>query len=162
MQYMPQKPTKWSIKAFTLLSSLVYTGGQTLENADPTYQSLPQPVHVVMDVMYPYLNKGYHLFTDRYEQVTAKCVYVCYCTVHTYTHGCTNTHTHTHNSLTQTTYTTYTLYNTITQHMYERTNRPHMYTKHMHSPHHTHTCTPVWEINWWPMWPPILNIFGCH
>ena len=48
---MPQKPTKWGIKAFTLadaangylLNTLVYTGAQTLENADPTFDSLPQP-----------------------------------------------------------------------------------------------------------------------
>ena len=46
IQYMPQKPTKWGIKAFTLadgangyfLNTIPYTGAQTLENADPTYQ----------------------------------------------------------------------------------------------------------------------------
>ena len=75
IQYMPQKPTKWGIKAFTLadaangylLNSLVYTGAQTLEDADPAYQSLPQPAQVVMDVMWQYLNKGHHVFTDRYD-----------------------------------------------------------------------------------------------
>ena len=59
IQYMPQKPTKWGIKAFTLadaangylLNSLIYTGAQTLKHADPAYQSLPQPAQVVMDVM---------------------------------------------------------------------------------------------------------------
>ena len=75
-QYMPQKPTKWGIKAFTLadaangylLNSLVYTGAQTLDNADPTYHSLPQPARVVLDLMEHYLDKGYHVLTDRYEK----------------------------------------------------------------------------------------------
>ena len=74
IQYMPQKPTKWGIKAFTLadaangylLNTLMYTGAQTLEHADPTYQSLPQPARVVMELMEHYLDKGYHVFTDRY------------------------------------------------------------------------------------------------
>ena len=43
IQYMPQKPTKWGIKAFTLadaangylLNSIIYTGAQTLEDANP-------------------------------------------------------------------------------------------------------------------------------
>ena len=68
---MPQKPTKWGIKAFTLadaangylLNSFMYTGAQTLEHAEPTYQSLPQPVWVVMELMEQYLDKGYHIFT---------------------------------------------------------------------------------------------------
>ena len=73
IQYVPMKPTKWGIKLFTLadaangyvLNTLVYTGAQTLENADSAYQSLPQPGRVVMDLMKPYLHKGYHIFTDR-------------------------------------------------------------------------------------------------
>ena len=74
MQYMPQKPTKWGIKSFLLadaangylLNCLVYTGAQTLEFADSSYQALPIPAQVVMDLMgQRYLNKGYHLFTDR-------------------------------------------------------------------------------------------------
>ena len=77
IQYMPQKPTKWGIKAFTLadaangylLNSLIYTGAQTLEHVDPAYQSLPQPAQVVMDVMGQYLDKGHHLFTDRYKNI---------------------------------------------------------------------------------------------
>ena len=64
IQYMQQKPTKWGIKPFTLadaasgylLNSLMYTGAQTLEHADPTYQSLPQPARVVMELMEQYLN----------------------------------------------------------------------------------------------------------
>ena len=77
LQYMPQKPTKWGIKAFTLadaangylLNSLIYTGAQTLEHVDPAYRSLPQPAQVVMDVMGQYLDKGHHLFTDRYKNI---------------------------------------------------------------------------------------------
>ena len=73
IQYVPQKPTKWGIKAFTLadaangylLNSMVYTGAQTLENANPAYQTLPQPGRIVMHLMEPYLRKGYHLYTDR-------------------------------------------------------------------------------------------------
>ena len=74
IQYMPQKPTKWGIKAFTLadaangylLNSLVCTGAQTLDDGDTSYQCLPQPARIVMHLMrHQYLNKGYHLFTDR-------------------------------------------------------------------------------------------------
>ena len=73
-QYMPAKPTKYGIKAFTLASSsdgyvlnvLLYTGSETLSNADPAYCSLPQPARVVMELMRPYLNRGHHLYTDRY------------------------------------------------------------------------------------------------
>ena len=80
-QYMPQKPTKW---AFTLadaahgymLNSLVYTGAQTLDHADPAYTSLPQPARVLMDIMGQYLNKGYHVFTDRYIHVQYKDIFL--------------------------------------------------------------------------------------
>ena len=73
-QYMPSKPTKYGIKAFTLASSehgymlniLLYTGADTLLNADPVYSSLPQPARVVMELMRPYLCKGHHVYTDRY------------------------------------------------------------------------------------------------
>ena len=62
------------IKAFTLadaangfmLNSLVYTSAQTLDHADPAYNLLPQPACVVMDLMGQYLDKGCHVFTDRY------------------------------------------------------------------------------------------------
>ena len=82
IQYMPQKPTKWGIKAFTLadaangylLNTLVYTGAQTLEHADSTYRTLPQPARIVMDLMGRYLHKGYHLFTDWYIDV-CKCTF---------------------------------------------------------------------------------------
>jgi len=73
-QYMPKKPVKWGIKAFSLadsrngymLNTLVYTGAETLDCASPSYASLPQPARVVMYLMRKYLYKGYHLFTDRY------------------------------------------------------------------------------------------------
>ena len=75
IQYMPQKPTKWGIKAFLLadaangylLNCLVYTVAQTLEGANAVYSTLPQPAQIVMELMgRKYLHKGYHLFTDRY------------------------------------------------------------------------------------------------
>ena len=84
-QYMPQKPTKWGIKLFTLadsangylLNALVYTGAETLEHADPTYSSLPVPGRVVLDVMTTYLDQGYHVFTDRCEKKTYMNLYTC-------------------------------------------------------------------------------------
>ena len=71
-QYMPNKPTKWRIKCFTLADSangyvlnvLVYTGKDTLEDA--SNESLPQPAGVVLHVAELYLGCGHHLFTDRY------------------------------------------------------------------------------------------------
>ena len=73
-QYMPNKPTKYGIKAFTLASSehgymlniQLYTGADTLANANPSYSSLPQPARVVLHLMTPYLNRGHHVYTDRY------------------------------------------------------------------------------------------------
>ena len=73
-QYMPNKPTKYGIKAFTLASSdhgymlniLLYTGADTLSHADPQYAQLPQPERVVRHLMQPYLHKGHHVYTDRY------------------------------------------------------------------------------------------------
>ena len=71
-QYMPNKPTKWGIKCFTLADSangyvlnvLVYTGRDTLEDA--SNESLPQPARVVLHLAEPYLGCGHHMFTDRY------------------------------------------------------------------------------------------------
>lgn len=71
-QYMPNKPTKWGIKCFTLADSangyvlnvLVHTGRETLNNVG--YASLPQPAHIVLYLTEPYLECGHHLFTDRY------------------------------------------------------------------------------------------------
>ena len=73
-QYMPNKPTKYGIKAFTLASSdhgymlniLLYIGADTLSHADPQYAQLPQPARVVMHLMQPYLHKGHHVYTDHY------------------------------------------------------------------------------------------------
>ena len=72
-QYMPNKPTKWGIKCFTLTNSangyvlnvLVYTGRDTLEDA--SNESLPQPARVVLHLAELYLGCGHHLFTDRYN-----------------------------------------------------------------------------------------------
>lgn len=72
IQYMPQKPTNGAsrhsllLMGLWLLNVLLYTGAQTLENADPAFAALPVPGRVVMDVLEPYLNRGHHAFTDRY------------------------------------------------------------------------------------------------
>ena len=58
-QYMPAKPTKYGIKAFTVadsthgyvLNCLVYTGGDTLHVASRTYLTLPQPARVVLHLL---------------------------------------------------------------------------------------------------------------
>ena len=73
-QYMPNKPTKYGIKAFTLASSehgyllniLLYTGADTLSEANPDHAHLPQPARVVMHLVEPYQNRGHHIYTDRY------------------------------------------------------------------------------------------------
>ena len=73
-QYMPKKPTKWGIKAFTMADSctgymcniLMYMGKETLECANTAFLHLPQPARVVMELMRPYLGQGHHLYTDRY------------------------------------------------------------------------------------------------
>ena len=71
-QYMPNKPTKWGIKCFTLADSanryvlnvLVYTGRDTLEDA--SNEPLLQPARVVLHLAELYLGCGHHMFTDRY------------------------------------------------------------------------------------------------
>ena len=73
-QYMPKKPTKWGVKAFTmadssngyLLNILLYTGRETLREASSEFSGLPQPAQVVMHVIGPYLDRGHHLFTVHY------------------------------------------------------------------------------------------------
>jgi len=73
-QYMPDKPTKYGIKAFTLAESehgyvldiLVYTGSDTLASANPDYSTLPQPARVVLHLLGDYSEKGHRVFTDRY------------------------------------------------------------------------------------------------
>ena len=73
-QYMPKKLTKWGVKAFMmadssngyLLNILLYTGRETLREASSEFSGLPQPAQVVMHAIGPYLDRGHHLFTDRY------------------------------------------------------------------------------------------------
>ena len=73
-QYMPKKPVKYGIKAFTMADSeegyvlnvLPYTGSDTLITANNEFDHLPQPARVVLDLVDPYLDKGHHIYTDRY------------------------------------------------------------------------------------------------
>ena len=60
-QYMPKKPVKWGIKAFSvadsrngyMLNTLIYTGADTLANAGPSYASLPQPCYAPTEQIHP-------------------------------------------------------------------------------------------------------------
>ena len=73
-QYIPNKPNKYGIKAFTIadsangyiLDTLLYTGADTLENSNPQYNHLPQPARVVLDLSTEYLGQGRTIYTDRY------------------------------------------------------------------------------------------------
>ena len=73
-QYLPNKPTKYGVKAFTLADSshgyvlniLLYTGKDTLANASSQYKDQSQPAQVVLHLAEPYLDQGRHVFTDRY------------------------------------------------------------------------------------------------
>lgn len=73
IQYMPQKPTKWGIKVYSIADSancymlgcIVYTGSETYSSGSP-YANLPKTTQVVMNLVEPYLDKGYHLYTDRF------------------------------------------------------------------------------------------------
>ena len=73
-QYMPKKPVKYGFKAFTLADSvegyvlnvLLYTGSETLGFVNPEYNTLPIPAQVVVHLMEPFLQKGHHVWTDRY------------------------------------------------------------------------------------------------
>ena len=68
------KPTKYSVKAFTLADSkngyildiLLYAGGDTLDNSDPQQSHLPQPARIVLTLSNDYLDQGRTIFTDRY------------------------------------------------------------------------------------------------
>ena len=70
-QYMPNKP---GIKAFIMADSkngyvlnvLPYTGRDTLQEASTEYVDLLQPARIVLLLIELYLNKGHHVFTDRY------------------------------------------------------------------------------------------------
>ena len=73
-QYAPKKPVKWGIKCFTLadantgymLNIMVYTGAQTLDDADPQFASLPVLSRTVLQLVSHYLGKGHHVFADRF------------------------------------------------------------------------------------------------
>jgi len=72
-QYMPKKPVKWGIKAFSLADSsngyllniLLYTGAETRYGTNHQFSTLPQPARV-MHLLESYLHEGHHLFTDCY------------------------------------------------------------------------------------------------
>ena len=49
-----------------MLNVLLYIGANTLSEANPAYSSLPQPILVVMHLIQPYLNRGHHVYMDRY------------------------------------------------------------------------------------------------
>lgn len=49
-----------------LLNILLYVRADTLAHADRAYTSLPQPAHVAIHLLQPYLCKGHHISTDRY------------------------------------------------------------------------------------------------
>ena len=73
-QYIPNKPTKYGIKAFTLadskngyiLDALIYTGADTLDLSDPQYSHLPQPARIVSTLANDYLDQGRTMYTDHY------------------------------------------------------------------------------------------------
>ena len=72
---MSQKPTKkWGIKLYSIADSsngyiLDSTGSET--HTDTTiYSNLPKTTQVVMKLITPYLDKGYHLYTDRFYTST--------------------------------------------------------------------------------------------
>ena len=54
-QYMPKKPQKWGIKAFTMADSstgytiniVMYMGSEKIEGASSTFFHLPQPASIV-------------------------------------------------------------------------------------------------------------------
>ena len=48
-----------------LLDSIIYTGADTLGNEN-SYSTFPKPAQVVLHLARHYLNKGYHMVTDRY------------------------------------------------------------------------------------------------
>jgi len=77
-QYVPDKPTKYGIKAWLrvsmdmfMTSLCIYTGSDTLASANPDYSTLPQPARVVLPLLgdYMYSDKGHRVFTDRYYTI---------------------------------------------------------------------------------------------
>ena len=73
---MPQKPTKWGIKLYSLADSLngyildihVYTGSETQTN--PVYSHLPKTTQIVTHLVTPFLDSEYHLYTDIFYFIT--------------------------------------------------------------------------------------------
>ena len=51
-------------------TSLVYTGAQTLDDADPQFTSLPVLTQAVLHLVSPYLGKGHHVFCGRFTSGT--------------------------------------------------------------------------------------------
>jgi len=70
---MPKKPTKWGIKCFNLADSdngymhnvIPYTGHETLDDAHSEFETLPQAARVVMELVEPNRDQGWHVFTDK-------------------------------------------------------------------------------------------------
>ena len=64
-QYIPSKPIEYGRKAHVLadsthgyvLNALVYTGADTLSEADPIHSVLPQPTCIVIHLLEPYKGK---------------------------------------------------------------------------------------------------------
>ena len=49
-----------------MLNILLYIGAETLSNANPHFAYLAQPARVVMELRDPYIDRGRHLYIDRY------------------------------------------------------------------------------------------------
>ena len=73
-QYCPLKPTKWGLKAFVLTDSatgyvldiIPYTGRETRAYFSNCRTDLPFPAKIVMAISEKYLDKGHHIFADRF------------------------------------------------------------------------------------------------
>ena len=73
VQYMLLKPTKYGIKVYSIADSsngyvlgcLVYTGSEMHTSSAP-YNHLPKTAQITMRLINPYLDNGYHLYTDRF------------------------------------------------------------------------------------------------
>ena len=73
-QYCPMKPTKWGLKAFVLTDSatgyvldiIPYTEGETRAYLSNCRTDLPFPAKIVMAISEKYLDKGHHIFADRF------------------------------------------------------------------------------------------------
>ena len=74
-QNIPNKQTKYGVKAFTLADSrngyileiLLYPGGDTLDNSDSQQSHLHQPARIVLTLSNVYLDQGCTIFPDRYS-----------------------------------------------------------------------------------------------